>query len=120
MSAPGPSTALATPTGPSLRVRIAAIAVLVALAALAAYTVFSGPTRVSISGSHGASPTVSPLTPASQSAKVREGEVTEPDPANYPWWLASRSAGIVAFVLIASAVILGLVLASRFLPWPPG
>ena len=45
--------------------------------------------------------------------------MTEPDPANYPWWLASRSAGIVAFVLIASAVILGLVLASRF-TWPPG
>ena len=45
--------------------------------------------------------------------------MTEPDPANYPWWLASRSAGIVAFVLIASAVILGLVLASRF-SWPPG
>jgi sulfoxide reductase heme-binding subunit YedZ len=45
--------------------------------------------------------------------------VTEPDPANYPWWLASRSAGIVAFVLIASAVILGLLLASRF-SWPPG
>lgn len=45
--------------------------------------------------------------------------VTEPNPANYPWWLASRSAGIVAFVLIASAVILGLALASRF-SWPPG
>ena len=45
--------------------------------------------------------------------------MTEPDPANYPWWLASRSAGIVAFVLIASAVILGLALASRF-SWPPG
>ncbi len=45
--------------------------------------------------------------------------MTEPDPANYPWWLASRSAGIVAFVLIASAVIVGLALASRF-SWPPG
>ncbi len=40
--------------------------------------------------------------------------MTEPDPANYAWWLASRSAGIVAFVLIAGAVILGLVLASGF------
>jgi sulfoxide reductase heme-binding subunit YedZ len=45
--------------------------------------------------------------------------MTEPDPAKYPWWLASRSAGIVAFLLIASAVILGLLLASR-LSWPPG
>jgi methionine sulfoxide reductase heme-binding subunit len=39
--------------------------------------------------------------------------VTEPDPAKYPWWLASRAAGIVAFLLIAAAVILGLVLASK-------
>ena len=38
--------------------------------------------------------------------------MTEPNPANYPWWLAARSAGIVAFVLIASSVILGLFLAS--------
>lgn len=39
--------------------------------------------------------------------------MTEPDPANYPWWLAARSAGIVAFVLIATAVILGLLMASK-------
>lgn len=45
--------------------------------------------------------------------------MTEPDPGNYTWWLASRSAGIVAFILIASAVILGLVLASGF-SWRPG
>ena len=38
--------------------------------------------------------------------------VTEPDPANYPWWLVSRSAGIVAFTLIAASVILGLFMAS--------
>jgi sulfoxide reductase heme-binding subunit YedZ len=38
--------------------------------------------------------------------------VTEPDPANYPWWLLSRSAGIVAFVLIAASVTLGLFMAS--------
>lgn len=38
--------------------------------------------------------------------------VTEPDPANYPWWLASRSAGIVAFVLIAASVVLGLFMAA--------
>jgi methionine sulfoxide reductase heme-binding subunit len=45
--------------------------------------------------------------------------MTEPDPADYSWWLASRSAGIVAFLLIASAVILGLVLASGY-SWPRG
>lgn len=39
--------------------------------------------------------------------------MTEPDPGKYPWWLASRAAGIVAFVLIATAVILGLLLASK-------
>jgi methionine sulfoxide reductase heme-binding subunit len=39
--------------------------------------------------------------------------VTEPDPANYPWWLASRAAGIVAFLLITTAVLLGLFMASN-------
>ncbi len=39
--------------------------------------------------------------------------MTEPDPANYPWWLAARSAGIVAFFLIATSVIIGLYLASN-------
>lgn len=38
--------------------------------------------------------------------------MTEPNPANYPWWLASRSAGIVAFILITTAVLLGLFMAS--------
>lgn len=38
--------------------------------------------------------------------------MVEPDPANYPWWLASRAAGIVAFVLITTAVLLGLFMAS--------
>lgn len=38
--------------------------------------------------------------------------MTEPDPANYPWWLASRSAGIVGFCLIAASVTLGLFMAS--------
>ena len=39
--------------------------------------------------------------------------VAEPDPGKYPWWLASRAAGIVAFVLIAAAVALGLLMASK-------
>ncbi len=38
--------------------------------------------------------------------------MTEPDPAHYGWWLAARSAGVVAFLLIAASVILGLFLAS--------
>lgn len=45
--------------------------------------------------------------------------VAEPDPAKYPWWLASRAAGIVAFVLITAAVVLGLLMASR-MRFPPG
>ena len=44
--------------------------------------------------------------------------VTEPDPAKYPWWLASRSAGIVAFLLITTAVVLGLLMASKTLRRP--
>ena len=39
--------------------------------------------------------------------------MTEPDPANYSWWLASRSAGIVAFTLVTAAVILGLFMSSN-------
>lgn len=39
--------------------------------------------------------------------------MAERDPSAYAWWLASRAAGIVAFVLIASAVMLGLFMAAR-------
>lgn len=39
--------------------------------------------------------------------------MTERDPSRYVFWLASRSAGIVAFVLIATSVLLGLYLAAR-------
>lgn len=39
--------------------------------------------------------------------------MTQPDPAKYPWWLASRSAAIVAFLLITAAVLLGLLMASK-------
>jgi methionine sulfoxide reductase heme-binding subunit len=44
--------------------------------------------------------------------------VAEPDPGNYPWWLASRSAAIVAFVLITTAVIIGLLMASKTIRKP--
>ena len=35
---------------------------------------------------------------------------------DYPWWLASRSAAIVAFVLLTAAVAIGLVMAARLAP----
>lgn len=44
--------------------------------------------------------------------------MTEPDPSRYVWWLAARSAGIVAFVLIATAVTLGLFMASNVMQKP--
>ena len=44
--------------------------------------------------------------------------VAEPDPAKYPWWLASRSAAIVAFVLITAAVVIGLLMASKVIKKP--
>jgi hypothetical protein len=48
MSAPDATTVPSPSHGPSLRTRIFAIAVVVALAALAAFTLFSGPTKVPI------------------------------------------------------------------------
>jgi predicted ferric reductase len=35
------------------------------------------------------------------------------DPLEYGWWLASRSAGIVAYLLLSLAVVIGLALALR-------
>jgi methionine sulfoxide reductase heme-binding subunit len=37
-------------------------------------------------------------------------------PSNYVWWLAGRSAGIVALLLATSSVILGLAMAARLIP----
>jgi sulfoxide reductase heme-binding subunit YedZ len=39
--------------------------------------------------------------------------VTTRDPLDYGWWLASRSAGIVAYLLLSLAVLIGLSLALR-------
>ena len=36
-----------------------------------------------------------------------------PDPVDYAWWLSSRAAGVVAFVLIALSVLIGLAMANR-------
>lgn len=44
--------------------------------------------------------------------------MAEPDPGKYPWWLASRSAAIVAFILITTAVIIGLLMASKVIKKP--
>jgi methionine sulfoxide reductase heme-binding subunit len=39
-----------------------------------------------------------------------------PDPLDYPFWLASRSAGVVAYLLLSGSVVLGLVMAARLVP----
>ena len=38
------------------------------------------------------------------------------DPLHYPFWLASRSAGVVAYVLLSASVVLGLAMATRLAP----
>jgi methionine sulfoxide reductase heme-binding subunit len=42
--------------------------------------------------------------------------MTHVSPANYIWWLAGRSAGMVAMLVIAVSVILGLAMAARVIP----
>jgi sulfoxide reductase heme-binding subunit YedZ len=42
--------------------------------------------------------------------------VSQAAPANYVWWLAGRSAGFVAMLLITVSVILGLSMAARVMP----
>jgi len=37
-------------------------------------------------------------------------------PANYIWWLMSRSAGMVALLLVTGSVLLGLAMAARVIP----
>ncbi len=37
-------------------------------------------------------------------------------PSNYVWWLAGRSAGIVAMLLVSASVILGLAMAAKLVP----
>jgi sulfoxide reductase heme-binding subunit YedZ len=36
-----------------------------------------------------------------------------PDPVEFAWWLASRAAGVVAFMLVALSVLIGLAMANR-------
>lgn len=42
--------------------------------------------------------------------------MTGPDPLDHGWWLASRSAGIVAMLAVSLAVLTGLLLANRLAP----
>ena len=42
--------------------------------------------------------------------------MTTRDPLDYAWWLASRSAGLVAYALLSAAVLLGLAMALRLGP----
>jgi methionine sulfoxide reductase heme-binding subunit len=42
--------------------------------------------------------------------------VSHPAPSHFVWWLAGRSAGIVAFLLISISVTLGLAMAARVIP----
>jgi sulfoxide reductase heme-binding subunit YedZ len=42
--------------------------------------------------------------------------MTGRNPLDYPWWLASRSAAIVAFALLSTSVVIGLVMATRLAP----
>jgi hypothetical protein len=72
MSSPVPNPPVAAPEGPSLTVRIAAVAVIFALAALAAYTMFSGPTRVTIGGPQTTAPSMT-APPVSQQKPEGEG-----------------------------------------------
>lgn len=45
--------------------------------------------------------------------------MSTPDPTQYVWWLASRSAGLVALVAVSISVIIGLMMANG-LPRRPG
>ena len=38
------------------------------------------------------------------------------DPIGHAWWLASRSAGVVAYLLLSASVILGLAMAVKIAP----
>jgi methionine sulfoxide reductase heme-binding subunit len=42
--------------------------------------------------------------------------LTNSDPMAHVWWLASRSAGVVAFVLLSASVVLGLAMALKLAP----
>ena len=74
MSAASPAAA-AEGRGPGLRARIAAVAVLVALGALAAYAMFSGPTKVAVPSAGPGGPAAGKAAPAGEEQlQEREGD----------------------------------------------
>lgn len=42
--------------------------------------------------------------------------MSQASPTNYVWWLAGRSAGLVALALVTCSVILGLAMAAKVIP----
>ncbi|MGE5409152.1 MAG: hypothetical protein ACM3NV_11130 [Syntrophothermus sp.] len=69
------TAAAAEDRGPGLRARIAAVAVVVALGALAAYAMFSGPTKVAVPAAGPAAPAAGKAAPAGEEQlPEREGE----------------------------------------------
>jgi sulfoxide reductase heme-binding subunit YedZ len=42
--------------------------------------------------------------------------VSSRDPLAHAWWLAGRSAGVVAFMLLTASVVIGIAMALRVLP----
>ena len=83
---------------------------LLALAALAAFALWG--MRPSSAATSGAPATSTPAETAPP-AREREEAVTQRDPSRYVFWLASRSVGIAAFLLVATSVILGLYMAAN-------
>jgi methionine sulfoxide reductase heme-binding subunit len=47
--------------------------------------------------------------------------MTGSDPLDHIWWIASRSAGIVAWLLLSASMVLGLAMATKVAPrsWAP-
>ncbi len=72
---PTVSAPVAAPAaGTSLRLRIVAVLVVLALAGLAAYTMFSGPTKVGVQGPSATSPSKTVPAPGEREPEGRGGE----------------------------------------------
>ena len=74
MSPTAATQSAAPAAGTSLRLRIVAVAVVVALAGLAAYTMFSGPTRVGVQGPSATSPSQTVPAPGKREPEGGGGE----------------------------------------------
>ncbi len=74
MSPTAATQSAAPAAGTSLRLRIAAVAVVFALAGLAYYAMFSGPTKVGVQGPSAASPSKSVPAPGEREPEGGGGE----------------------------------------------